>query len=174
MVKAMMAWLAVGLSSAALADSPPDVRVDADGTVVGRMLIEADESDVREAISSVQRTNVSANVLEQRFLPDGGCTSIFRKTRGMFSPMEMNTRLCPTATGWRESLVDSSDFSAYESEWVLRPSGAGTELQLRVRSEINLAVPSALVRRGTAQGVRETFSAVLGRVLKKKSAPEEP
>jgi hypothetical protein len=153
----------------AQAEEPAEVSVSADGSVVGRMVIDANEQEIRAAIPDLQKTGVSSSVLEARIVPDGSCSSVFRKTRGLARPLEMQTRFCPTATGWRESLVASEDFNAYETEWVIRPQpGGGSQVQLRVVSDVNLMVPSSLVRSSTISGVRESLTDLLARLLERR------
>ncbi len=155
---------------AALAGSDtPRVTVTNDGTVVGRMVLDADEAVVREVLTDLHPTKNSSDVLEIRFVREGSCASIFRKTRGLFSPLELRTRLCPTSTGWRESLVETGDFNAYETVWELQPSdGGGTDLSISVTSKVNLMVPQSLVNRSAVRSMRESFADILSRILKKK------
>jgi hypothetical protein len=162
--------LALFANTAAFAGDPePAVKVNDDGTVVGRMVLDAPEDAVRQALHEVQLTRVGSSVIELKFTRDGSCHAIFRRTRGLFSPLEMRTRLCPTAHGWRESLVESSDFDAYEIEWKVDPNASGgVGLSLSVRSDVNLMVPTSLMRQSQMKGVRESFAAVLGRLLKIK------
>ena len=163
--------LALMLSSAALAGEPqPSVQVTDDGSVVGRVVLDASEAEVRKAVEAVQHSR-NSSVLEIRFTPEGACKSVYRKTRGLVTPLTLRTRLCPTATGWREHLVESSDFDAWETEWILRPQASGgVSVQLRVRSDVNLMVPSSLVRQHTVRSVRESFADVIGRLLKRKTS----
>ena len=45
----------------------------------------------------------SKDVYYSEVKKDGSCSSVFRKTRGLFSPLELTTRFCPTDRGWRDS-----------------------------------------------------------------------
>jgi len=129
-------------------------------------MVDAPAADVRRAVASVQR-QVYDNVLELRFQPEGSCHSVFRKTRGLWSPLTMQTRLCPTSQGWREHLVQSDDYADYETEWVIRDNQEGpTEMQLSVRTSVNLTVPGSLLRQGTISGMRRTFAEVLQQLVR--------
>lgn len=165
--------IALSLGGPALAADPrPSVQVKDDGSVVGRVVLDASEAEVRQAVEAVQHSR-NSSVLEIRFTPEGACKSVFRKTRGLVSPLTLKTRLCPTATGWREYLVESSDFDAWETEWILRPQASGgVSVQLSVRSDVNLMVPSSLVQQHTVRSVRESFADVIGRLLKPKKTSE--
>jgi hypothetical protein len=147
------------------------VHVRDDGAVIGRLLIDAEADQIRAAIPGMQDANGSSNVLEAKVVPNGLCRNIFRKTKGLWRPLEMNTQFCPTTSGWREFLVESSDFNAYETEWVLRPQpGGGTQVQLRVVSDVNLTLPAGMVRDSTVQSVRETLATLLERVFRPRKS----
>jgi hypothetical protein len=148
------------------AAAEPQVEVADDGAVIARLKVEAGEQQVRAAIPGLQQAGVNSNVLSVSAAPDGSCTAFSRTTRGLYRPLQLRTRFCPTSTGWREFLVSSDDFTAYEAEWTLRPSSdGGTQVQLRVKSDINLMVPDGLLRSGTIAGVKETFDALVRRLL---------
>jgi hypothetical protein len=139
----------------------PTVEVATDGSVVGRVVVEAPESAVRAAIPELQASGVNSNVLSVVQTRDGSCTAIQRSTRGLYRPLQLSTRFCPTAQGWREWLVSSEDFTAYEAEWTLVPTADGTTVQFRVKSGVNLMVPQSMLTSGTVSGVKETFEALL-------------
>lgn len=169
MTRFAAALLGLTLSVGAFASDSPDVRVEDDGTVVARLMVEAPAADVKRAIAAVQREAFD-NVLELRFQPDGACQSVFRKTRGLWSPLTMKTKLCPTQQGWREKLVQSDDYTDYQTEWVVRDNTDGaTEMQLSVRTSVNLAVPGSLLRQGTISGMRRTFAEVLQQLVRPKA-----
>lgn len=143
----------------------PEVRVQEDGSVVARVLVPAPEARVRAVIPELQGEGVNSNVLKVRRTTEGPCESIQRETRGLYRPLQLQTRFCPTATGWRERLVTPGDFTAYEADWTLRPLADGqTGVELRVMSEVNLMVPRSLQTTGTINGVKETIKALLARL----------
>lgn len=145
----------------------PDVQVAADGSVIARILVSAPEARIRAVIPELQGEGVNSNVLGVRRTSEGACESIRRTTRGLYRPLELHTRFCPTATGWRERLVAAGDFTAYEADWTLRPMADGqTGVELRVLSEVNLMVPQGLLQSGTVAGVKETLRALLSRLVK--------
>lgn len=167
------AWFAVALFSPWVASAgEPQISVSSDGTIVARMLIDAPSQQVVATIPELQDASLSKSVFEMKKVPDGKCSSIFRKTRGLWSPLEMNTRICPTAKGWREYLVSSEDYDAYDVEWIVQPTDGGSDVMLSVRSEINLAVPTSLVQSGIISDVNLTFKHLLGKLFQgKQSAP---
>lgn len=156
---------------AAASAAEPELSVQEDGTVIARVLVQAPEARVRQVIPELQGEGVNSNVLNVVRKPKGNCEAIQRTTRGLMRPLELNTEFCPTTTGWRERLVSSSDFTTYEAAWTLRPQADGsTGIEFRVRSEVNLMVPASLLRTGTVNGVKETFTALLAR-LRGQSTP---
>jgi hypothetical protein len=150
--------------AAALA-ADPTITVADDGSIVARLDIAAPEASVRAAIPELQRAGVNSNVLAVTARPEGACTAFDRTTRGLWRPLQLRTRFCPSSTGYSERLVASEDFTRYEADWTLRPiSSNATSVQLRVRSDVNLMVPTSLLQTGTMDGVRETFQALLRRL----------
>jgi hypothetical protein len=152
------------------AGTGPKITVEDDGTVVARMMIDAPPAQVRQVIPDVQ-AGTSTNVLSSTRVPDGSCIKIDRRTRGLWDPLEMKTRLCPTDTGWRESLISSDDFNAYSTEWSVRDDNGQSSVQVRVRSEVNLLVPTSMVQSGTIQGLHDSFAAILRKLLAARNAP---
>ncbi len=162
--------LACLVSLPAAAGDTPEFDVAADGTVVGRIVVDAPAAQVRRAADAANRAP-AGNVLDLTFKPAGDCEHVERKTRGIWSPLTMKTRWCPTEHGWRELLVNSDSYTTYESEWQIRDTTSGaTEIQVRVRTAVNLAVPSSLVRQGTIDGMRNTFTKVLERLVAPRAA----
>ncbi len=162
----LMAYIGV----VAHAGTGPAITVEDDGTVVARMLIDAPPAQVRQVIPDIQ-AGTSTNVLSSTKVPDGSCIKIDRRTRGLWDPLEMKTRLCPTDTGWRESLVSSDDFNAYSTEWSVRDDNGRSSVQVRVRSEVNLLIPTSMVQSGTIQGLHDSFAAILRKLLAARTAP---
>lgn len=171
-VHALLRTAALGalLSAPAAAGEGPRVNVEDDGTIIARMVLDAPADQVKKTIPSLQEAQNSSSVLEMRFTMDGNCRNVDRKTRGLWRPLELRTRFCPTRTGWREHLVESSDFDAYDTEWVVQDQPDGRSLvELRQRADINLSVPSAMIRSGQVSGVRETFQVLMERLFKPKA-----
>lgn len=163
--------LALVLPFAASAGEKPSFTVQSDGSIVGRMVIDAPAPEVRQAIAVVVNDpRAYTNVLDVRQTPEGDCRRIDRTTRGVFEPLTMHTRWCPTPKGWREYLVQSDDYNAYDVEWTVEARGTQSEVAVRVRSDVNLMVPSSLVRSGTIQGLDEGFSALVKRLLAGRAA----
>lgn len=166
------AWiLATLIAGTAHAADRPVIRVQDDGTVVGRLRVEAPAPEVRQAISeNLSDARGLTNVLDVRATPDGNCHKVERRTRGLVTPLEMRTRFCPTPKGWREFLVQSDSYTAYNVEWTVEPTAEGSEILLEVHSDVNLYVPTSLITAGTVQGMNESFAALLKRILAGRGA----
>jgi hypothetical protein len=145
-------WLLVGTALA----SAPVVTVDADGTVVGVAVVAGDEAAVRALLGDVEReAGLSPSVQSVEVeAEEGSCARVRKTTRGLFRPFELVVLRCPTDAGWREDLVRSDDFSVYATEWRIAPSDAGTRVEFRVRTTVNVMVPAAAVRAGTVDATR--------------------
>lgn len=168
----LLLTLASTLAAPALAADKPTISVQDDGSIIARMLVDAPVLDVRRIIPDVQvDASLYTNVLTVKSTAEGDCRKVHRTTRGLLTPLSMNTRFCPTPTGWREYLVQSEDYSAYDVEWTVEQRGTQAEIAVHVRSDVNLFVPDALVRTGTIQGVNESFLAILKRLLAGQKAP---
>lgn len=171
MLRRSMVSMLLLLAVPAMANEP-SVTVDQSGSVVvGRTLLAAPSAQVKKAIQQVSAAEMSSpSVLDVTKIRDGACEQITRKTRGVFSPLVMNTRRCPTQTGWREFLVQSDDFNAYEMNWVVREGVAGgTQVELHVKTELSLGVPQSLVNAAGVKSVRQTLEDVLRNLLAGKS-----
>ncbi len=158
------------LGSAAWADEPePQVEVREDGSVVGRMLIEEAPEDVKDALMPAQtQGRPPTGVISVDTTTNGRCIDIHRRTKGLMSPLEMDTRLCPTGTGWQEHLVSSDDFAKYNTTWHVRQAPGGhSYVEVRVDSAVNLKVPESLKHRTTAQGIRDVFTKLMDQLSRR-------
>lgn len=157
-----MLWL---LLPAALA-ADPSVSVGSDGTIVARVHVPANEAQVREALSDpVKAGQLSPEVLSVASTPSGTCEVVTVQTQGAWDPLNYRGMRCPTETGWRTTLLDSDDFSALDVEWKLVAAEGGTDVEYRVKTEVDLAVPQSLVRKGMERSARNTLLSLLERVV---------
>jgi hypothetical protein len=165
-MRCLMVTIAALLLPTLAVAGDPQISVGPDGTVVASMMVDATEATVKTTIPDVlQASKGFKNVLDVQITPDGTCRKVFRRTTGLWQPLEMYTRLCPTSQGWRERLVQSDDYDAYDVEWSVQPKDGRTEVRITVKSEVDLPVPSALVRQGAIGGIHETFAELLRRLV---------
>ena len=161
---AMLLIPAVGLGS-----DLPRTSVDADGSVVGQIIIEASEEEILQIlaeIDSLRELSTEVTIVGSR--RKGRCQEVERTSRGVFRPFKWLSLRCPTDHGWTESLIESNDLSHYETEWVLVGMGESTAVTYRVRTEITAMVPNAVVRSGMLSGVKNAVINLAKKVLKKK------
>jgi hypothetical protein len=96
------------------------------------------------------------------------CDELVTKTRGLFRPLRYRSRRCRTADGYRDRLVESEDFSAYETTWALREVDGGTEVTVRVHTEVNLPVPKSAVEKRSRKSVGEMLEALADKILRRR------
>lgn len=152
-LSALAAAAIVTASTADAAAEAPKVstRVTAKGEVVASVTLAAAPAAVREVLGSAERSHgLSPFTVSAKATPDGSCERVKLKTRGMLSPFELETRRCPTAHGWKETLVASEHFVEYWNEWVVEDTGAGgSTVTFRTRTMPNVAVPEAIIQSET-------------------------
>ena len=155
-------------ASPAAADTdadPPRVttRVTAKGVVIAELRVHASAAAVREVLAGAERahglapTTVSASATR-----DGKCEKVKLKTRGLLSPFVLETRRCPTATGWRETLVTSDNFLEYWNEWSVKPQGDGALVTFKTRTLPDVAVPESIILSQTRRVLGKLMKNLLG------------
>jgi hypothetical protein len=146
----------------------PQVNIDAAGGVVGTMLIDASAAQVRSVVGdAVQAAELSPDVVSvKRVSSDSGCDQLVTETKGMWRNLRYTSRRCPTADGWDDNLVESSDFNAYESTWALREVDGGTHVTVRVHTDVNLPVPASMVQKRSSKSVGELLENLARKVVR--------
>jgi carbon monoxide dehydrogenase subunit G len=148
----------------------PQVSVDEGGHVVGTVVIPATQEQVRGVLDDpVQCAELSPDVYSvARVDRRDDCDELVTKTRGLFRPLRYRSRRCRTADGYRDRLVESEDFSAYETTWALREVDGGTEVTVRVHTEVNLPVPKSAVEKRSRKSVGEMLEALADKILRRR------
>ena len=138
-----------GLTAAdATAGASPRVssRITDQGEVVVRLEVKAGEAAVRAVLSDAARSHLlAATTLAASASADGPCARVKLRTKGLMSPYEVVTRRCPTTTGWRETMLESSDFREYHNEWTIEAVSGGSVVSFRTRTMPDAAVPESLI-----------------------------
>lgn len=149
-----------GARPAAAGDSKISTRVTPKGEVVASVKVAKSIKEVREALASAERShNLAPTTVSVSATPDGKCEKVKLQVRGLLSPFQLETRRCPTASGYLETLVGSTDFVEYRNEWALKDLGAeGTLVTFKTRTMPNVQVPESLILTETKR--------VLGRLMK--------
>lgn len=154
---------AAALSASA---SEPEVELDPTGAIVGRILVPADAEAVREVVGDPTALGrLSPDVVSVQEQPSGRCIDVTTETRGLFRSLFMKSRRCPTADGWEDRLVESEDFDAYETRWSLREVDGGTEVTVRVHTEVDLPVPDAIVQSRQKKSVGQVLENLVYQIL---------
>ena len=148
----------------ASADSPRvTTRVTAKGIVIAEVRVSASPAAVREVLAGAERahglapTTVSASATR-----DGKCEKVKLKTRGLIAPFVLETRRCPTANGWRETLVTSDNFVEYWNEWTVKAQGDGALVTFKTRTLPNVAVPESIILSQTRRVLGKLMKNLLG------------
>lgn len=141
------------LLAPAVADGAPEpaprveTHITAGGEIVASLRLSAKPAAVREVLASAERSHgLAPTTVSAKATADGPCERVKLKTRGLFTPFELETRRCPTARGFRETLVASADFAEYWNEWILEDVDGGTRVVFRTRTVPKVAVPEALIQ----------------------------
>ena len=167
MSRACAVLLAAVVSSVAAAADPvePQVRYEDDLLVI-EAVVDRPASEIRPLLGDIQMmSDISPDILETTSQAIGTCHKVTRKTRGIWRSLELNLLRCPTADGWKETLLKPGDYTAYESHWEVRDAPGGSHLSFKLRTEVNLPVPDALVRRQVQSASKQSFLTLVGRIL---------
>jgi len=157
-------------AAAAAADEDSDeasprvtTRVTPDGVVIAQVHVAASPAAVREVLAGAERSHrLAPTTLSVKATPDGTCEKLQLSTRGLLSPFQLETRRCPTSTGWRETLVRSSDFKEYWNEWTIKPDGAGSLVTFSTRTLPDVAVPESIILSQTRRVLAKLMRGLLG------------
>jgi len=128
----------------------PTISLDGD-VIVGVVEVAAAPDVVRERIAdptwvnAVDAGNTDVTVADRA----EGCLVLDYLTTTTFATVRFRVRQCPTLDGVVTSLMQSDDFSAYQTSWVVRPNGVegGAVLVYRQEVRTRLPVPAFIVRR---------------------------
>ncbi len=146
------------------ADSPRvTTRVSAKGVVTAEVKVAASAKAVRALLSGAEKAHgLAPTTVSSKATPDGKCEKVKLQTRGLISPFVLETRRCPTATGWRETLVSSENFIEYWNEWTVKDLGDGALVTFKTRTLPNVAVPESLILSQTRRVLGKLMKNLLG------------
>lgn len=149
-------------AAAETAHAPPQVHAADDGSVVGRVIVDASPAEVLAVLA--QATVVAAwapAVTDVRTTPRGRCETMELSMRGWIVPMRVQATRCPTAEGYTQQLVDSNVFTTWSAEWTVRATPHGTEVAYRLTSELALPVSRGFVQRKTADSMKSELASLV-------------
>lgn len=137
-------------------------RITANGVVIAEVRVHARAAAVRELLAGAERAhNLASTTVSVKASPDGKCEKVKLQTRGLITPFVLETRRCPTATGWRETLVTSDNFTEYWNEWTVKDLGDGALVTFKTRTLPNVAVPESLILSQTRKVLGKLMKSVL-------------
>jgi len=145
------------------ASSRITTRVTPEGLVIAQVRVAASPAAVHALLGDAERIHrLAPTTVSVKATADGACDKVQISTRGLLSPFQIEARRCPTSTGWRETLVRSSDFKEYWNEWTIKADGAGALVTFTTRSVPDVAVPEALILSQTRRVLTKLMRGLLG------------
>lgn len=143
----------------------PSVVVQDDGTVLCHVTVEATEAEVRAFLADpVRAAQLSPDVIDVAAASDGSCHSMTTKSKGLFRPLVLRSRRCPTDQGWREVLVEAGDFTKFDGQWEISTVDSGTQVVYRLTTGTTLPVPDKVVHQGVARSLKNMLKNLTDRV----------
>lgn len=157
------------LPAVAVADDEEDsprisTRVTARGEVIAAVKVAAKPAAIRELLSGAERAHgLAPTTVSAKATRDGKCEKVQLQTRGLISPFVLETRRCPTATGWRETLVASDNFIEYWNEWSIKELPDGALVTFKTRTLPNVVgVPESIILSQTRRVLNKLMKNLLG------------
>ncbi len=146
------------------AGSTISTRVTAKGEVIATVKVAAKTDAVRQVLSSAERSHkLAPTTVSSHATPDGKCEKVKLQVRGLITPFQLETRRCPTANGFLETLASSTDFVEYRNEWEFKDLGAeGTLITFKTRTLPNVQVPESLILMETKRVLTRLMKNLVG------------
>jgi hypothetical protein len=136
----------------------PSVAFASEDAVTQDVVVSMNADQVRAVLADTSLAmSMSKDIISHRIEDDAPCQLVHITTRGLTAPLNYTVRRCPTATGFKESLVQGDELiEAMEVEWRTSPHEDGTRVRLSVLTRIG-RVPQLLVNQQVRQGVSQTL-----------------
>ena len=154
------------LAPLALAGAPTAVVLPSQA-VEGTAWVALTPADALQRLSDptwVSRIDGGATVVSVRS-KEGDCVVADYASPSTLMTVRYTVRQCPTGHGYRSTLVSSSDFASYVSEWSVAADGAGSTLTYRVQLAPAFPVPVSFITgtmRRDVLSMMQRFSEKLG------------
>ena len=155
--------LLVALSALTAQAAEPVVQPD--GSVMMSVVLPVSEGEVRAELDTAAEASAlhgDATIVSQE--RQGACEQSTFKTRGLLSSIYYVAQRCPTASGWKQTLISSDTFEHNEAEWSLRPVEGGTELRYRIRVSLALPVGQGMVNAQISESMTRAMEHLEGRL----------
>lgn len=130
----------------------------AEDAVSQDVVVNMDAEQVRALLANTSLAmSMSQDVISHRIEDAAPCQLVHITTRGLTSPLNYTVRRCPTASGFKETLVHGDDMiEAMEVEWRTTPTEGGTKVRLSVLTRIS-RVPQVFINQQVRQSVGQTL-----------------
>ena len=156
------ALLALAISPPANAGRDGEIQVwtrhTDEGDVIAVARVPLPAAKIREFIADAERAHMLApTTIKADAKTDGKCQKVHLKVQGLLSPLQLDTRRCPTAQGILETMVASDDFEAYTTEWVIQEMGDASMVSYRNRTVLNVSVPDGIILRQSKKVMAKTM-----------------
>ena len=154
------------LALASLTADAAEPVVQSDGSVTMRVVLPASEDAVRAQLDTAAEASAlhgDATLVSQE--RQGACEKSTFKTRGLLTSISYVALRCPTASGWKQTLVSSDTFEANEAEWALRAVDGGTELRYRIQVKLDLPVGQGMVNAQIAESMTRAVDRLESRLV---------
>jgi hypothetical protein len=156
MVWAWLAGMAVGGEAVE--------HVDEDGAVTMTEVVPASPESLRSVLADpLVARSLSTELVSLELLSQGSCATLRATVGSPWVPVSYTYERCPTATGFRERLLESDTMNTYEVDWRLVPEGAGTRLSYTVRVDTKLPMPRSYLLSRTRASMRTAIERLLAR-----------
>lgn len=150
----MLPFLAAALAAPTLLATP-------DGAVRATVHVDAPATVVRDLLADAGRAvRLSPDVHTAVATPDGACQRVDLTNRTVVGTFTTTTRRCPEAGGFRETLVASDLYGAWDGLWEIEPEGSGTRVTATYDVRVALPVPAVTVRARTARALAAQLTAL--------------
>jgi hypothetical protein len=144
----------------AMAQEPTcTTTINPDGSVQVQAIVPASEAEIRAVLSDpVRCSSLAPDVVRVQVMASrGNCSEVVTTTRIPGSTMDYRSLRCRTSTGWNDTLIEGDVMEEFQAQWELRAVEGGTEVTFRVRTVLDLPIPSYLVRTGMQSSVKATM-----------------
>ena len=154
---ALSLFASLAVTPAYAEDTGPVVEVSRDGTVDGSVIVGAPPDVVQTYLADVKGLRLhNSDVTSVNVSRDGACELVTTTAKNVVE-MTYTARRCPTTSGWVETLLDSELMNDYYAEWFFTPVSTGIEVRFRLRTEVDLPVPSRLIRGTIKKSVQDSL-----------------
>jgi hypothetical protein len=170
-----LASLSLSLPSAAQTPEEPLVQSEEPGTIITRLLVPAPVGQVQAVLDDPHLfAAFTPDVQELVVQARGRCKLLTFRSRGFIEPFRYSTQRCPSASGWRETLLESDSFTRYDADIALEPSAEGTHIIYKLSVGLDIPVPDIVISKNVKRSARLTMQALRDMIIHADPLPAAP